>query len=588
MSFGVLASWQALLLIAGAGVAAAWLFFVKVRPPRVVVPSLLLWSRVLDEARTLSRWERVRRAVSLAITVLIALALAVAVTRPGPRAQASAAQGRLLVVMDSSWSMRAEMPSGGTRWQRAVSGARSLVLSSGSETIALATTADGLVEGPTSDTALILTALERLTPSGGDETRWPRVDGVAATHFFTDGATGRALDQDVVIHSVYEPAPNVGITAFGARPATSSTSTASAYLEFGNYADTAQTVRLTVTRDAAVLIDRRVELQAGEVVRESLPLGPEGGARLRAHVTAPRNALAVDDDAVAWLTMADPVSLTVVSENASALADLFKHDPNVKATFVKPSAYTPATTDVVIFDRWLPATAPARPVLAIAPPASSWLGRPGREELAPKWTQAAAHPILDGVDPYTLDITKVRAYEGPSLTVLARSERGTSLVSVVDDASTRAVVLGFSAGESNLAAAPAFPVLIGNAIEWLARPAAGETRASGPVELPTSTSRVTAPDGQAVPLVRAGDRVMAQLSAPGLYLVEAAGSRSVIGVNVGTPDVANLTRTTLSEADRRRSDVFGLGGRPWWTYAVVLALVLLLAEWWTWQRRVTV
>lgn len=587
MSFGALGSWQALVLIAGAGALAAWLFLIKVRPPRVIIPSLLVWSRVLDQTLALSWWERVRRAVSLVVTVLIALALAMAVAQPGPRAGA-AAGGRLLVVLDSSWSMRAQLPSGGTRWQRAVSGARALVLSSGSEAIALATTADGLVEGPTSDTALIVTALDRLSPAGGDEARWPRVEGVASTHFFTDGATERAIEPGTVIHSVFEPAPNVGITAFGARPATSSTSKAAAYLEVANYADVSQNVRLTVTRDATVLIDRRIDLQAGEVTRESVALDAQGGARLRAHISAARNALDVDDDAVAWLTMADPVSLTVVSENPKVLADLFRHDPNVEATFVRPSQYQPATTDVVIFDRWLPATAPARPVLAIAPPASAWLGRPAREELAPKWTQSTPHPILDGVDPLTLDITKVRAYDGTPLTPIATSVQGTPIVSVVDNATTRAVVLGFAAGESNLASAPAFPVLIGNAVEWLARPAAGETRPSGPVELPVSTSRVTSPDGNAVPIVRAGDRVLAQLSSPGLYLVEAAGSRSVIGVNVGSPAVANLLHTTLSDADRLGRDRFGLAGRPWWTYGVMIALIMLIVEWWTWQRRVTV
>lgn len=587
MSFGALAVWQALALIAGACALATWLFLIKVRPPRVIVPSLLVWSRVLDQSAGLSLWERIRRVVSLIVTVLIALALAMAVAQPGPRADA-ASQGRLLVVLDSSWSMRAELPSGGTRWQRAVSGARALMLSSGSEAIALATTADGLVEGPTSDTALLVTALDRLSPAGGDEARWPRVEGVASTHFFTDGAIERVIEPATVVHSVFEAASNVGITAFGARPATSSTSKAAAYLEVANYADAPQNVRLTVTRDAAVLIDRQIDLRANEVVRESIPLESQGGARLRAHVSAARNALDVDDDAVAWLTMADPVSVTVVSENAKVLADLLRHDSNVKVTFVRPAAYQPATSDVVIFDRWLPAGSPTRPMLAIAPPSSTWLGPSGREELAPKWTQSTPHPILDGVDPYTLDIAKVRGYQGTALTPIATSEQGTPIVSVADDATRRAVVLGFSAGESNLASAPAFPVLIGNAVEWLARPAAGETRRSGPVELPASTSRVTSPDGKVVPIVRAGDRVLAQLSSPGLYLVEAAGSRSVIGVNVGNPAVANLSHTTLSDTDRGSRDMFGLAGRPWWTYGVILALLMLIVEWWTWQRRVTV
>src|SRR5438132_5190103 len=51
MTFGALAAWQAWHVIAAAAGAAAWLFLLKLRPPRIPVPSLLLWQRVLDESR---------------------------------------------------------------------------------------------------------------------------------------------------------------------------------------------------------------------------------------------------------------------------------------------------------------------------------------------------------------------------------------------------------------------------------------------------------------------------------------------------------------------------------------------------------
>ena len=125
-----MAAWQALALIGVAGAAAAWIFLVKVRPPRVSVPSLLLWRRVFDHVRELTWWERVRRAVSLAATIFIAVALALAVTRPGPR-RGPSSEGRTLIILDSSWSMAALTSSGETRWARAVRQARALAASSG-------------------------------------------------------------------------------------------------------------------------------------------------------------------------------------------------------------------------------------------------------------------------------------------------------------------------------------------------------------------------------------------------------------------------------------------------------------------------
>ena len=73
MTFGAMAAWQALAAARRRRRrCAAWLFLRKLRPPRMLVPSLLLWQRVLDEPRELTLWERIRRAVSLVLTVLIA------------------------------------------------------------------------------------------------------------------------------------------------------------------------------------------------------------------------------------------------------------------------------------------------------------------------------------------------------------------------------------------------------------------------------------------------------------------------------------------------------------------------------------
>jgi hypothetical protein len=160
-------------------------------------------------------------------------------------------------------------------------------------------------------------------------------------------------------------------------------------------------------------------------------------------------------------------------------------------------------------------------------------------------------------------------------------------VSIVDRPDRRFVVWDFSPADSNLESAPGFPVLFGNAVEWLARPSYGVLRHPGPVRLPGSTGRVLSPEGQAVPLVRTGDSVVARFSRPGLYLVEAAGSRGVVGVNVGDPEVSNLTRSALAGAPGAIA-ASGGAGWPWWMWAVGIAFGLVAAEWWTWQRRVTV
>ena len=133
--------------------------------------------------------------------------------------------------------MAARTSSGETRWQRAVAEARRAGRVGGGGDVALATTADGLVEGPTSDTALIETALDRLDAGGGDGAAWPRVAGRRHVHFITDGA--RRARRSTPASSCTRCSSRrrtSAITAFGARPAPSATATGEAYLEVANYA----------------------------------------------------------------------------------------------------------------------------------------------------------------------------------------------------------------------------------------------------------------------------------------------------------------------------------------------------------------
>ena len=597
MSFGAMAAWQGWLLFALAGAAAAWLFLLKLRPPRVFVPSLLLWRRVLDESRELTLWERIRRAVSLALTIVIACALALAIARPTGLAGASASQGRLLIVLDSSWSMLARTAHGETRWARAVAEARRLAVGAGGEEMALATTADGLVEGPTTDLALIEAALDRISPSGGEMNAWPRVAGAASVHFITDGGVTRPIEPGVVVHSVFEAAPNVGITAFAVRsavgPPGSPDRAGDAYLEIGNFAPAGQQVRLVISRGQTSVFDREISIGPDELVRQVVPLVPGGDGLLRARITAPQDALAADDEAIAWIRGARPLSVVVVGQQTAWLAALFKQDASVRATFVAPAAYRPGPEDVVIFDRWVPADAPARPALCFAPPpGTTWLAAGGErsrggDERQPLWRQGTEHPLLHGVDSQTLTIATAHVYRSPSLVPLAWSAKGTPLVSVDQSAGRRIAVVAFGPGDSNLASAPAFPVLVDNALDWLARPALVESASHGEMVFDESVVRVTGPDGRPVPLQRVDHAVIGLLRAPGLYRAETGAARTMVPINIADAQASNVERTYLT-SENARAVTAGASPRPWWAYCALGAFGLLLLEWFTWQRRITV
>jgi hypothetical protein len=103
----------------------------------------------------------------------------------------------------------------------------------------------------------------------------------------------------------------------------------------------------------------------------------------------------------------------------------------------------------------------------------------------------------------------------------------------------------------------------------------------------TGLSRITREDGESVPLTQMTGSAYGVLPAPGLYGVESAGARNTIAVNAADPQRSNVARTTLAAGTSAAPPRNPLE-RPWWLGCAVAAFVLAFAEWWTWQRRVTV
>src|SRR5688500_3840723 len=198
MTFGALGGWVVAAMAAGVAAAVTALFFMKVRHPRVLVPSLLLWRRVLDDDRAVSFWERVRKAVSYALTVLVPLLVVLALGRP-ERTTGAAPGGPLTIVIDSSLSMLAARPDGRTRWEAARD--RALALASGDADVTVLTTADGLVGGPTSDREALRVALDDVAPAVPGP--FPQSDDDAQVIFLTDGVTSYCLPACERVWSVF-------------------------------------------------------------------------------------------------------------------------------------------------------------------------------------------------------------------------------------------------------------------------------------------------------------------------------------------------------------------------------------------------
>ena len=284
----------------------------------------------------------------------------------------------------------------------------------------------------------------------------------------------------------------------------------------------------------------------------------------------------------------------MVSAEPGFLKVLFDTLPGMRVTYIAPGVYDQprqGAEHVLVFDHWVPPTAPGKPALYVSPmmtPGTEWLGQP-RVESKPAWATADRHAVLRGVDPATVTLERARAVESDAWLPVARSATGVPLVSVLETVERRGVMFGFGflEVESNVALQPAFPVLVVNALEWLGRPRLTGQLRPGVVPVEAALSRVISTSGDVLPITRFGDAHLVRFPGPGLYLAEGGGMRTTFAVNVGDPLVSNVSRTSLSD----EVQALGAAARandPWWPWIVGLAFLLVLVEWWTWHRRITV
>jgi hypothetical protein len=251
-------------------------------------------------------------------------------------------------------------------------------------------------------------------------------------------------------------------------------------------------------------------------------------------------------------------NILVVGEGDPYLETALSYLPNSRLFGLKPSEYpagavrTDGTAwDLVIFEGFVPASLPASPILAIAPPKTSGLGEvTGTLKNPGIATLGTDEPILRYVDLTTTHISEARQLVLPAW---ARSvipgPKGAPLLYSGVRAGLPTAVLAFEPRQSDLPLQVAFPILLANLTGELLGGSAAPTTAINPgdpvvLTVPSGASglHVVAPDGRAVDLTPG--------AAGGLTVTYAQTDQ--LGVYVATP-IANAASSGSPGASNRPS-----------------------------------
>ena len=513
------------------------MYLLKLRRDEAVVPSTLLWTRLVADVEANAPWQRLRRSLLLLLQLLLVVILALLAARPFLERPAGLARDIVLVV-DASASMGAtdvvpdrisvakaaaiealrELPTGGRVSVIAADRTARIVVNESSDLGRVRDAIAGITVTPTrGDLGDALELASKLAARSGDAQVLVATDAALAVT-----PAGR-VDAPVTVLPVGRDRKNQAIVALAVRTAPSAV-TRSVFVSVANLDLEPATRRVELWGDGSLLEVRDILLEPQarqDVIVDDVPRDI-GAVEVRLAGPDPDDAadpdqLAADD--TAWAVMpSDRTRLVlVVGEGDPYLETALGALPNVELYGVAPDDYGPATErtdgrswDLVVFEGYLPARLPDSPVLAIAPPRSSALGEvsgsltnPGIGSIDPD------EPILRYVDLATTHIAEAKRITLPDWArAVIPGPRGAPLLYAGTRAGLPTAVLAFEPRQSDLPLQVAFPILLANLTGELLGGSAAPTGAvepGTPVQLviPAGASglQVTHPDGTVSDLV---------------------------------------------------------------------------------------
>ncbi|PID39673.1 MAG: hypothetical protein CSA24_00810 [Deltaproteobacteria bacterium] len=454
--------------------------------------------------------------------------------------------------------------------------------------------------------------------------------------------------EGVTVHfiGVGESKDNVGIVAFNARRYPTNKLSFEVFLEVVNYRKVKTQVDLQLLSDGALNDVKRLVLGPGQRARYTCsPSDRKAGkkswcdmaasgelleARLVKAGSSDTNdkgaldAFPLDDRAYALLPKRRKLRVLLVSTGNLFLEGALLLDENTALERIPPAAYSPKRTrgmDAVVFDGWVPDSwvsdakgkdgrpkdlGPQAHVLLVNPPADKGpFGVVGRIRRPFITEQSEAHPVMRFItlkDVNISDSATFRRRRGD--TVLAASLRDPVLIAR-DNGRYKRVAFGFNPKRSDLPLRVAFPLLVINTLNWFS----GESE--GLITTYKAGDTWQVPLGPVDESKTRADFVEVRNPLSELFKAPVSGSYAVLnGRHVGVYDISDghrKLRIAANLADPQESNIapaekLVLGGRllappagfsvklrrEIWIYLLLIGLGLLLLEWLTYNRRLTV
>jgi hypothetical protein len=611
-------------LAAFALAAITALHLLRERRRRVLVSSAVLWSDAAARKRQARLGGRLRRWLSWAIQLLVLVLLLIAAG--DPRRAPEPTERTVIVLIDRSASMGARHGDG-TRLDVAKREAKRIVAAApgSAEVLVASFGATAVLEvGADGDRARAEAAIDRILQSDepsdlpqalrfagaiGPETR-PATIVIVGDGSYDEVEIAREVrpPNDLVFVQAGAPGENAGIVSFGPVPGGGRRAAPDAVLAVQNFGDRTRALVAEIWVDGARAARQELRLAPRARAVRHLPLAGRPGrlweARLEPAPGEAPDLLALDDRAYAIVSPPRPRTILVVGA-PNLYLDAALLGLGEEVTFRRIGAGETAALagawekyDCVIVDGAPLPVAPTRGRFLLLDPHGPGAPFPSRGVVrAPVPTTVDTnHPLLQHASLADLNVRQARRLELEPDDRAPVASFGVPLMITRERPELRLVALAFDVRRSDLPLRPSFPVLVANAVEWLAgAPAVPRTgHLTGSVAAVSSDpsvreAQITGPDGAVTPVRASAGALDVVLSRQGTYRIERSGERGLVAAaNLVSPGESDTTRGPPSLLRARRvepADASPGTSAPLGAWAAFVALALALLEWWAYHRR---
>ncbi len=431
---------------------------------------------------------------------------------------------------------------------------------------------------------------------------------------------------------------NLAILALSVRRSETNPASQQAFVQVANFSDEPRQIDVELTLDGIFLDARGAKVGAQEATGMTFALGEAAGGKLEARIatdslTAAGDKLAIDNVAYAGINDIEPGKVLVVTPGNIALETALATDRTKRygeITFQPPrileepeyqQAAATGAYDLVIFDRCTPKESPRANTVYIGelPPGPTW--RDG-ENPAPKisvpqildWNRA--HPLLANIELGNFDIVDSLALPLPPGGVPLIDSADGPIAAVAPREGYEDVVLGFPIlvaidgklqRNTDWINRHSFPTFWLNVLDYFVGERSEALRAGGQPGQSLAIKPVTnlreievaLPTGRTTKLSRQGDEPfqLHDTDTPGVYTVSEAGTTTQrLAVNLFSRDESDIRPRTPTAAEGEAPTAITIGAtavgqaaparQELWRPLLLAALVVLVVEWYIYNRRV--